>query len=424
MKRNLRTDDSERERGATGESDAGWNVAWALEGRTTELIERWERRLGRGAWDGFDERDPAEPTSVVVSWIVFSMASGPALDADTAEALGTIARRWRNAGRPVGEAMVRFGVLSRVLHEEMRAVLAALGGQVDVGLAARVGERLSDAVMMVRLALAEAYCEAEENQFNTFASTLIHEIRNPLGAALAALETLDILGERGQLDAGNGYPRTLKRIEQAICLASEKVSAVEGLTRPPGEEQPLAPLERVVSEVLAEFRQDAGAVDLAYQGDMPNILVPGAAVLLTLQNLVRNAITYVDPSEPAPFVHITCEREDDARCWLLRVSDNGIGIAPADQDAIFEQFRRGPGAPGGGLGLGLSIVKAAAGRLDGDVTVESRPGVGSTFTVTLPVGRVKANASRNVEPPGTEAADWLAGCTIRSPGRQTLDRPQ
>ena len=66
------------------------------------------------------------------------------------------------------------------------------------------------------------------------------------------------------------------------------------------------------------------------------------------------------------------------------MEDNGIGIAPAHQEKIFELFQRLEPSKSKGEGLGLAIVRQALGRLDGEVRVESKPGEGSRFYVALP----------------------------------------
>ncbi|MFH5822046.1 sensor histidine kinase [Georgenia sp. AZ-5] len=84
---------------------------------------------------------------------------------------------------------------------------------------------------------------------------------------------------------------------------------------------------------------------------------------------------------------------------LLWVRDEGVGVAPEDQERIFERFARGGGSEG--AGLGLAIVAAIAGAHGGEVRLDSRPGAGSTFTLDLPAGGAVAETVP-AEPVGAE----------------------
>lgn len=112
-----------------------------------------------------------------------------------------------------------------------------------------------------------------------------------------------------------------------------------------------------------------------------------AQVGIILDNLVNNALTYSMPAEPA--LDVCAERDGDRA--RITVTDRGIGIAPEQQAAIFERFRRvsdGGGRPG--TGLGLAIAKDLARLNGGDLSLEwSRPGAGSRFLLELPVLRAE-----------------------------------
>lgn len=115
------------------------------------------------------------------------------------------------------------------------------------------------------------------------------------------------------------------------------------------------------------------------------VVVQGNPQLLrsVVFNLTENAIKY---SAPDSHVQLTLRRDPGEA--VLLVSDDGPGIAPADQERIFERFYRVDKSRSrqlGGTGLGLAIVKNAVRLHGGTVSVDSEPGKGSVFTVRLPV---------------------------------------
>jgi signal transduction histidine kinase len=102
-----------------------------------------------------------------------------------------------------------------------------------------------------------------------------------------------------------------------------------------------------------------------------------------LINLVNNAIKFTEAGKIQ--VHLYCP---SPYCWAIKVSDTGSGIPSEAQDHIFEPFRQVDGSitrKHGGAGLGLSIVKQLITLMEGQITLESELGRGSTFTVSFPL---------------------------------------
>ena len=121
-------------------------------------------------------------------------------------------------------------------------------------------------------------------------------------------------------------------------------------------------------------------IDLAK--DLRPITTDRQKVKQILLNLLSNALKFTHDGR----VTISAKRLAD-RTIALSVIDTGIGIAPADQEKIFEDFRQLDNSPTrayGGTGLGLSICRRLAQMLNGRIAVESRVGKGSVFTLTLP----------------------------------------
>ena len=118
--------------------------------------------------------------------------------------------------------------------------------------------------------------------------------------------------------------------------------------------------------------------------DLPTLNAFPGMLQTVFQNLVSNAIKY--RSEASPRIEISARREDNA--WLFSVSDNGIGVAEANQQRIFEIFERlHRREEYEGTGIGLAIVKKIVEQHGGRIWIESAPGEGATFSFAIPTRR-------------------------------------
>ena len=117
---------------------------------------------------------------------------------------------------------------------------------------------------------------------------------------------------------------------------------------------------------------------------IPEVLVADwGRVKQIILNLISNAIKFTEKGR----IDVAVRRDGEER-WVITVEDTGIGIPPQALEYVFDEFRQVDGSSSrehGGTGLGLAIVRKLAMMMDGEVQVESTVGVGSTFTVMLPL---------------------------------------
>lgn len=146
----------------------------------------------------------------------------------------------------------------------------------------------------------------------------------------------------------------------------------------------LVNLEEILETVLDQNKYilEEGRLQLKKNIDLQEPLISDRRRLeVVLNNLVSNAIRYHDPSKPSLILRITLVKT--AKGHQLRVEDNGIGIAQEHQNKVFEMFYRATSSRAGS-GLGLYIVKESVSKLGGNITLNSTPGVGTSFCIELP----------------------------------------
>jgi signal transduction histidine kinase len=242
-----------------------------------------------------------------------------------------------------------------------------------------------------------------------------HELRNPL----TVIRTdLDLLGR--DLDPETRQEVAVEAQEEAERM-SRLVADLLYLTR---EEQAehgpveLVRLDRLVAEVVERLAQIAPNHHVQIRHVEP-VTINGTTDRLRqlIANLVENAIRY-SPEGGSVTVDV---RPIGAGLARLEVADTGIGIAPEHLPRVFDRFYRVDPARGrttGGTGLGLAIVKRVAEAHGGMVQVESAPGVGSTFSVTLPLAPDPA-----ADPPTDSGEATVARSPSTPPGRGSPAAP-
>lgn len=268
-------------------------------------------------------------------------------------------------------------------------MITGLSGFVGVLLAARSHYRFAGMLAAERARLenelatqaATLAASRRQHDLGTLASGIAHELGQPLSAARVDIEGLHLLRQLGREPDPAHATRVLARVGTCILAMTQIVNHLRDLASDPLG-QPDQPVEigAVVAAVLADRgRWDAtGALPIAVDGDGGPVLVLGdpMGVRLILVNLLRNACEAV-AGRPAAASLVRIGIGPGPR---LVVSDSGAGIDPADLPQIFEPF---VSSKGRARGIGLSLARASAERMGARIDVESRPGMGATFTVLL-----------------------------------------
>lgn len=170
------------------------------------------------------------------------------------------------------------------------------------------------------------------------------------------------------------------------------------------------PMRRLVDRLSGEFERQAQQKGLRFASSSCQSMVSSDPNLLSeiIQNLVANAIRYTDKGK----VELRCVERDGQCC--LEIEDTGIGIDKDQQEEIFQEFHqiRSPGGNKEGFGLGLAIVRRLADLLGHKIAVESEPGRGSCFTVSMPVIGSADNLAEDAEDGHTVAAESASGLIV------------
>ncbi len=281
----------------------------------------------------------------------------------------------------VGSECLGFLVLTRRAADPAWST-----GEVDSAL--QIGHDLGAALMTARGLARERALVAELQQLDDYRSQLIatlsHELRTPLTVISGNLELLD------DLDLGEPATRYREAMTRGTTRMRKVVDDLLLLARVSHPQHPLVrvpvDLRRVAGDIVGLIGSAATAKELSVVVDLPpgDLVVPGDPGELDrlVGNLVSNAVKYT-----APGGTVTVGAVRRGTTVLLHVADDGLGISEEDQVGLFHPFFRtsNPAAlrePG--TGLGLAIVATIVERHQGSVEVRSRPGDGTTFTITLP----------------------------------------
>jgi signal transduction histidine kinase len=256
----------------------------------------------------------------------------------------------------------------------------------EIDLATLLARLVATAVQNLRTYEAERASADELRRLSSlradFVSLVSHELRSPMAAVIGSAQTLQYRWRELKPEQRDAF---LAVIGDETSRLSDLVGDVLDTSRIEAgtfgyafSDVDLAGVIRD-SVATAEFGQDDVRLEIAISAALPHVRGDAERLRQLVDNLVSNAIKY---SEAGGRVLVEAEAEDGH--VTVRVRDDGPGIMAEHQDHIFEKFGRAAGSAKPGTGLGLFLSRSFAEAHGGSLAVESRPGQGSTFTLTLP----------------------------------------
>jgi signal transduction histidine kinase len=221
---------------------------------------------------------------------------------------------------------------------------------------------------------------------NDLAATVSHELKTPLASMRVLVDTL--------LESDSFDPQKTREYLQLIGQENERLGRLiqNFLTFSRMERRkhtfhftpsPVLPIvEAAVESVRGRFDAPGCQLEVRSEGHLPQVMADPGALVTALVNLLENSYKYSEEIK-----HVLLRIGAKNGNVIISVKDNGIGIAPRERKRIFQAFYQVDqrlSRTGSGCGLGLSIVQFIAAAHHGSVSVESQPGCGSTFIISLP----------------------------------------
>jgi signal transduction histidine kinase len=308
-----------------------------------------------------------------------------------AKPLADVNNAWKNviglvaAGVAVGliVAIILATYVARRITHPLRVLGSAADkvarGDLDVNV---IGKRTSDdelGQLATRFqGMVDRLREVDELERN-FLMRVTHELRTPLTAISGHVQALaeGVVGPDDLDESLTAVNEEVRRLDRLVGDLLDLTRLEAHQFRVVSEEVGLAAL---LERAAASFREKARTNDVIFHTPIdqaPTIITDGDRVLQIVNNLLDNAFRWTPRGGT---VQLGCSTSNGVAA--ISVSDTGRGISPAEKEAVFHPYysRRGEG----GTGLGLSIARELATALGGRLSVESEPGQGSTFTLSLP----------------------------------------
>lgn len=233
---------------------------------------------------------------------------------------------------------------------------------------------------------AQLYNAEKAVVVSRLASAIAHEIRNPLNYINLTLDHLRATFAPTDPEKHEKFKSLTKQLKVEVARINSRITEFLNYSRPARlDPQPLD-LSAVAGDAMRIFEVQAAESNVEARvekhGDVPAVLADAESLRSALTNLIINGFQAMDGSGGQLFVVLSSE--DEGRRARIDVTDSGRGIAPEDISKVFEPYYSTKET---GTGLGLAIVKKTVDDHHGTISVKSKLGEGTTFTITLPTNQ-------------------------------------
>jgi two-component system sensor histidine kinase KdpD len=204
----------------------------------------------------------------------------------------------------------------------------------------------------------------------TLFDSVSHELKTPLAAMTAALQ-------QPQPDVAE-LQQAVRRLTRSVDHLLDATRLESGLLQPvrewcdPGD---------LLHEAIALSGLKEDSVKITIAKDLPTVSVDAPLMQQALGALLSNAAAHAQSDQP---IEVSAARDESM--LVFSVADHGPGLAPGEENKVFEKFYRGPGTRPGGLGLGLSIARQLVEAHGGQIVAQNREAGGARFSIHLPIG--------------------------------------
>jgi signal transduction histidine kinase/DNA-binding response OmpR family regulator len=353
------------------------------------------------------------------------------------EHIGVPAASYLGVPIPVGDEVI--GVLSvqstveeNRFDERDQGLLSTIAASVGVAIRkAKLFEEVKQAKQEAEAARKTA--EQANEAKSSFLSTVSHELRTPLTSVLGFAKIIKKrLEDKVFPSTDQSDPKTGKTIQQVSENLSVVIAEGERLTHLINDVLDLAKIEagkmewnlstvsmtevveRAISATTALFYQKNIHLEREFELELPDITGDRDKLIQVVVNLLSNAVKFTEQGS------VTCRAFQRNGEVVVSVSDTGIGIAPQDHAAVFEQFKQVGDTltdKPKGTGLGLPISKEIVEHHGGRIWLESVVGKGSTFSFALPVGKAPVGKPLQFDDLVRKLKEQMAQSHLNTKGR-------